>query len=146
MSSVDPLPSVNRMTTISVNRSRRPLAIWGASATLAVLALLSAVGGYLFNLAEADELDDYLTGGAFLVVALVYLAAALRVPVGAETWRRVAIGLAVAHGLFNAVVKVGIEGETVSLMFVGLTGVVVALLSLPASRAFFRRDAGPGWT
>ena len=117
--------------------TRRPIIVWVAVALLLVLAFLSCVGGYLFNLSGADEFDDYLIGGAFVALGGVYLVTALRLPSGRPQWRSVALTAAAVHGIFNAVVKVGIEGETESLMFVGLTVSLILVLVLPQSRTFF---------
>lgn len=93
--------------------------------------------GYLFNLSGADDVGDYAVGGAFLLLAALYLACAVRIPSGTAAWRTLAIGLTGADGLFNAIVKVGMEGETVSLMFVVLAVAVIGLLTLPRTRGFF---------
>jgi len=124
------------MTTHTTG-TRRPATVWITVVLLLMLAFLSAVGGYVFNLSGADDAGDWAVGGVFLLLAALYLGCAARLPSGARAWRTLAIGLAVAHGLFNAVVKVGMEGETVSLMFVGLTAAVVALLGSSRTRAFF---------
>lgn len=124
-------------TSAQPPRISRPGSLWLVSGLLGVLAVLSAIGGYLFNLSGADDTSDYVVGSAFLVVAAAYLACAFAIPRGGRAWRSTAIALAVAHGLFNAVVKVGIEGELVSLMFVALTALVVVLLTRPVARGFF---------
>lgn len=122
------------MTSTNQNR---PTAVWIAVVLLLVLAFLSAVGGYLFNLSGANDIDDYVIGGAFVVLGGIYLVTAMKLPAGDPSWRLVAIATAAAHGIFNAVVKVGIERETESLMFVALTLALLALLALPRTRGFF---------
>jgi|GEM_PF-6478549 len=119
------------------NNSRRPATVWVAVGILLPLAFLSCVGGYLFNLSGADDLDDYLVGGVFVVLGVLYLGSALQVFRGIAPWRTVALAAAATHGVFNAVVKVGIEGETESLMFVGLTLALVIALAAPRTRDFF---------
>ena len=123
--------------------NRRPVAVWIAVGLLLILAFLSCVGGYLFNLSGADDVDEYVIGGAFVLLGALYLTIATRLPAGDDRWRRLALGVAVAHGLFNLVVKVGIEGETESLMFVALTGVLISVLSLPSTRRHFERVPVP---
>jgi len=115
----------------------RPATLWVAVGVLLVLAFLSVVGGYLFNLSGAEEPEDYVIGGIFVLLGSLYLASAVRLPMGSPTWRTVAVAAAATHGVFNAVVKVGIEGETESLMFVALTAVLVGLLVLPNTRRYF---------
>ena len=110
--------------------TRRPATLWVAVGLLVVLAFLSCVGGYLFNLSGADDLDEYVTGGLFVALGLTYLLTAVRLPSGDPTWWHLAIGLAAADGLFNLVVKVGIERETESLMFVVLTATLIGVLVL----------------
>ena len=117
--------------------TRRPAHVWIAVGLLLVLAFLSCVGGFLFNLSGAEDLNEYLVGGIFVALGAVYLVTAVRLPSGRPVWRVVALSVAAAHGLFNAVVKVGIEGETESLMFVGLTAVLILVLVLPRARTFF---------
>lgn len=124
------------------NNSRRPATVWVAVGLLLPLAFLSCVGGYLFNLSGADELDDYVVGGVFVALGVLYLGSAVQVFRGVAPWRTVAMTAAVAHGVFNAVVKVGIEGETESLMFVGLTLALVAALVAPRTRDFFQSSRG----
>ena len=114
----------------------RPIAVWAASGLLAILAFLTAVGGVAFNLAGAEDASDVLVGLVFVAVACAYAACAIRVPSGDARFARLAVLLASAHALFNAVVKVGIEGESESAMFIVLGLAVVALLMLPASRRF----------
>lgn len=115
----------------------RPATVWVAVGILLVLAFLSCVGGFLFNLSGADEVDDFVIGGIFVALGAVYLVTAVRLPSGRPVWRAVAITAAAVHGVFNAVVKVGIEGETESLMFVGLAGALILLLVLPRIRAYY---------
>jgi len=115
----------------------RPATVWVSVGLLLVLAFLSCVGGYLFNLSAADDVDDYVIGGAFVALGSLYLVTAVRMPSGRPAWRAVALTAAAVHGVFNAVVKVGIERETESLMFVALTAALILLLALPRSRAFF---------
>ena len=114
--------------------TRRPAALWVAAALLLVLAFLSCVGGYLFNLSGADDLDDYVVGAGFVALGAAYGVTAVKLPSGAPVWRSLALGLTAVHGLFNLIVKVGIERETESLMFVVLTAAVIAILLL-AQRA-----------
>lgn len=119
------------------NNSRRPATVWVAAGLLLPVAFLSCVGGYLFNLSGADELDDYVVGCVFVALGMLYLGSAVQVFRGIAPWRTVAITAAAVHGVFNAVVKVGIEGETESLMFVGLTLALVIALAAPRTRDFF---------
>jgi uncharacterized membrane protein YjjP (DUF1212 family) len=123
--------------------SSRPATVWVAVGILLVLAFLSCVGGYLFNLSGADEPDDYVIGSVFVLLGGIYLTSAVRLPSGKGIWRNVALVAAAVHGVFNAVVKVGIEQETESLMFVALTAALITLLVLPRNRAYFeaRRPA-----
>ena len=123
--------------------NRRPVTVWIAVGLLLILAFLSCVGGYLFNLSGADDLDEYVTGGAFVLLGVLYLTIATRIPSGNDSWRQLALGVAVAHGLFNLVVKVGIEGETESLMFVVLTAALIGVLSLAPTRRYFERVPAP---
>lgn len=118
-------------------QTRRPAAVWATVLVLAVMAVLSTAGAFIFNLAGADEAGEILVGLVFLALAAGYLLAAVRLPSGDSRYRTIAMMLAGAHGLFNAVIKVGIEGETESVMFIVLAAAVVGLLSLPASRRFF---------
>lgn len=118
---------------------RRPLTVWVTVALLIILAFLSAAGGFIFNLSGADEPLEVLVGLVFIGLAIGYLIAAVRLPSGNVRYFRLAIALAAAHGLFNAVVKVGIEGETESAMFIVLAAGVLALLFLPRTRRFFDR-------
>ena len=125
------------MNSHTTSAKRRPATLWVAVGLLLVLAFLSVVGGYLFNLSGADDTDDYVIGGIFVLLGSLYLASAVRLPTGSPTWRTVAIVAAVTHGVFNAVVKVGIEGETESIMFVVLTAALVGTLLLPGTRRYF---------
>ena len=122
--------------TTRTSAAGRPAAVWLAVALLAALAFLSAVGGYLFNLSGADEAGEVLVGLIFVALALGYLASAVGLVRGRARARTAALALAGAHGAFNAIVKVGIEGETESIMFVVLTALVVATLWLPGTRRF----------
>lgn len=123
--------------------NRRPVSVWIAVGLLLVLAFLSCVGGYLFNLSGADDPDDYLVGGIFVALGALYLAIAVRLPSGQETWRSLALSVAALHGLFNLIVKVGIERETESLMFVVLTAALIGVVSLPSSRRHFQGATVP---
>ena len=120
--------------------TRRPAALWVAAALLLVLAFLSCVGGYLFNLSGADDLADYVVGGVFVALGAAYAVTAVKLPSGAPVWRAVALGLTAVHGLFNLIVKVGIEREAESLMFVVLTAAVIAILLLTPRLGPVRRS------
>ena len=106
-------------------------------ALLAVLAFLTAVGGFVFNLSGADNAGEVAVGLAFVALAAAYAYLATRLPMGDERHWQLALALVTAHGLFNAIVKVGMEREASSLMFVALTAAIALLLMLPASRAFY---------
>lgn len=61
------------------NNSRRPATVWVAAGLLLPVAFLSCVGGYLFNLSGADELDDYVVGRVFVALGMLYLGSAVQV-------------------------------------------------------------------
>jgi hypothetical protein len=123
---------------------RRPISVWLAVGLLVLLGALSAVGGVLFNLAGADEPGEFLGGLIFLVLAASYWLIAVRLRAGQVRWWRAAIAVSGLHALFNLVVKVGIEGETESVMFIILALAITGLLLLPASRHYVA--AGPSTT
>ena len=128
------VPSLAAMTRPAASR---PTAIWIAVALLAVLSFLSAVGGFIFNLSGADEAGEVAVGLVFVALAAAYAYLAARLPAGGERRWQLALVLVTVHGLFNAIVKVGMEREASSLMFVVLTAAIALLLLLPASRAFY---------
>ena len=116
------------MTSTASSTPGRPATLWVAAGLLLVLAFLSCVGGYLFNLSGADDPSEFVVGGLFVALGAAYFVTALKLPGGDPVWRTVALGLTISHGLFNLIVKVGIERETESLMFVVLTAAVIATL------------------
>lgn len=121
---------------------RRPVSVWLAVGLLVLLGALSAVGGVLLNLAGADEPGEFLEGLIFLVLAASYWLIAVRLRAGQVRWWRAAIAVSGLHALFN--VKVAIEGETESVMFIILALAITGLLLLPASRHYVA--AGPSTT
>jgi hypothetical protein len=116
-------------------RSRVPVPVWISSILLGFMAFISIVGGgWLFGISTGTP-TGYVSGTAFLVVGITYLAAALRLPSGHRRLYLTALFLVVAHLGFGAAKL--LYGETESLPISAACVTLLLLLGLPQTRRFF---------